>query len=206
MLRAHAVPNPAIPRQLRPVELITDRAKRYRANRNPPPGPRRCGFCAARKSIDIDHIDGDEGNGSARNLMYACRSCNTRKGIVQARAGAGRRTRQYNPERVPSFSDYVNAALVLRGDKPGNVHNAAATLQATPPARRIAYVDRIEGVRNPDAKTPTYAQYARAVSIHQRGAFDEGGRVIHATPPNVRSQYARRFAAGKRKHRAEVPF
>ncbi len=135
--------------------------------------------------------------------MYLCRSCNTRKGIVQARAGAGQRTAQYNPQRAPGFREYVNAVLVLRGDKAGSVHKAARTLQATPPARRIEFGDRIQAARNPD---PTYAQYAHAVSIHRRGAFDEGGEVIHATPPALRSEYARRIAASKRKRRGDVPF
>lgn len=271
MQRARAVPNPATPRQLRPVHLITDRAKRYRAHKANPPGPKRCGFCGAKNPRDIDHLDGDEGNGARRNLMRLCRSCNVRKGITQARAGAGRRTRQYNPQRAPTFSEYVDAVLVLRGDDPGDVVRAAQILQATSDAARTDYVGRIvanplfapqtgfratkfKGVRygleidvtgrgrweegpiyrtraeaeregrkiekrdgfpyrvkaTRDARNPgdrtTYAEYARAVSIHRRGAHDEGGAIIHATPKELRSKYARRFAASKRKRSSEVPF
>lgn len=206
MRRNHAVPNPATPRQLRPVELITDRAKRYRANRNPPPGPRRCGFCASRRSIDIDHVDGHESNDAARNKQFLCRSCNVSKGRVQARAGKGTRTAQFNPERPPTFRQYVDAVLTLRGDIPGNVGKAARVLQATPPARRIEFVDRIAAARNPEPETPSYKQYAYAVSIHQRGTHDEGGKIIHATPPAKRSEYARRFAASKKRSSKEVPF
>jgi hypothetical protein len=202
----HQVPNPATPRRLRAVELITDRAKRYRANRNPPEGPRRCGFCAAKNPRDIDHIDGDEGNGAAHNLQYLCRSCNTLKGLAQRNAGAGRRTAQYNPERAPTFRRYVDAVLVLRGDNPGNVAKAARVLQATPPESRREYIERIGAARNPQPGTPTYAQYAHAVSIHQRGAHDEGGKVIHATPPGTRSSYARRIAATKKQRRESIPF
>lgn len=53
---------------------------------------------------------------------------------------------------------------------------------------------------------PTFKQYAFAASIHQRGAHDEGGEIIHATPPAVRSLYARRIAAIKRSRAGSVPF
>jgi hypothetical protein len=41
---------------------------------------------------------------------------------------------------------------------------------------------------------PTLKQYAWAVATHTRGAHDEGGAVIHATPPDVRVEYARAMA------------
>jgi hypothetical protein len=203
--RILAVPNPATPRQLRPVELITDRAKRYRANRNPPAGPKRCGFCASRRNVDIDHIDGDEAHGNQTNLMYLCRSCNTRKGLVQTRARIGRRTVQYNPEPKPTFRRYVDAVRILRGDVQGNASKAVETLLATPPASRVEFGERIHQANNPERTSPTYAQYAYAVSIHTRGAHDEGGVIIHATPPAIRSRYARQIASGK-KQKSEVPF
>jgi hypothetical protein len=40
---------------------------------------------------------------------------------------------------------------------------------------------------------PTFEQYKWAVSNHERKAHDEGGAVIHATPPDVRVKYARRM-------------
>jgi hypothetical protein len=201
----HAVPNPATPRQLRPVELITDRAKRYRASEYPPDGRRRCAFCAdSGPRLDIDHIDGHESNGSRRNLMYLCRSCNTLKGITQKRAGEGTRTRQYNPQpaaaTAPGFRQYVDAVHVLRGDRPGNVRKAARVMQATPPAKREEFVDRIGAARNPEPTAPTYQQYAYAVSIHDKRthAHDEGGAIIHATPTALRRVYAARIADAKR--------
>lgn len=203
----HAVPNPATPRQLRPVALISDRAKRYRANANPPAGPHRCAFCSGGKvKLDIDHIDGDEANGAQNNLQYLCRSCNTRKGITQARAGAGRRTRQYNPQRATTFRQYVDAVRILRGDATGDAHKAAAVLQGTTQAKREAFGRLIAAARNPQPHTPTYAQYAYAVSIHRRGAHDEGGAIIHATPKATRSRYARQIAAGKKRKQSDVPF
>ena len=45
-----------------------------------------------------------------------------------------------------------------------------------------------------------------AVSHHSRGAHDEGGVVIHATPRSKRIQYAKRIASIKGERRGEVPF
>jgi hypothetical protein len=73
---------------------------------------------------------------------------------------------------------------------------------ATPPETRAKYSGMIER-SNPAA--PTYAQYAHAVSIHQRSAHDEGGKIIHATPPALRHRYALQIARTKRQ-RGEVPF
>ena len=200
---SQAVPNPATPRQLRPVHLITDRAKRYRATQNPPEGPKACAFCSKGGRLDVDHIDGDEANGNRRNLMYLCRSCNVRKGIVQAKAGEGKRTQQYNPQQPPTFRRYVDAVRTLRGDRPGDVAKAAKVMQGTPPAIRAGFVDRIRAARNPQPSTPTFQQYAYAVAIHQRGSHDEGGKIIHATPPAIRSKYAKQFSRGRR---SQVPF
>ena len=47
------------------------------------------------------------------------------------------------------------------------------------------------------AVIPTFQQYAWAVANHKRGAHDEGGAVIHATPKAKRIQYARRIAGIK---------
>ncbi|HEX4309164.1 MAG TPA: HNH endonuclease signature motif containing protein [Acidobacteriaceae bacterium] len=183
---------------------ITDRAKRYRAQRNKPAGPRRCNFCASRRNVDVDHITGNESDEEPENLMYLCRVCNTRKGLTQARNRIGVRTRQYNPQRAPGFVEFRNAALVLVGAEPGDVGVATALVRATPPDQRRKYAERIAaGMKNPD---PDFRQYARAVAIHQRGAHDEGGAIIHATPPALRSRYAARIAAIKRQRRESVPF
>lgn len=279
-MKAAAVPNPAR-RTMRPVNLITDRAKRYRANATPPPGPKRCNFCTSRRNVDIDHISGDEADGRPRNLIYLCRRCNAAKGNVQTRGNIGKRTRQYNPgqqlrsaqtfflsptlkgptvrvparaplarvmERAgtrkaprlliesvsvndrpaygwidadqlesrtlfnpahaPTFAQFVNAALVLRGDETGNAAHATEVILATPPARRLDYANRIEKARrNPEV--PTFAQYAFAVSQQTgrhyirgqgftEGDHGEAGAIIHATPRELRSEYARKIAASKR--------
>lgn len=189
---------------MKPVSRITDRAKRYRAQRNKPNGPKRCNFCASRRNIDVDHISGKEADGEPANLMYLCRSCNARKAVTQARNKIGVRTSQYNPQRVPTFCQFRNAALVLLGSEPGDARIATALVRATPPQTRVEYGERIAGqMRNP---APDFKQYAMAVTIHQRGQHDEGGKIIHATPPALRSEYARQIAAIKSQRRGAVPF
>lgn len=65
---------------------------------------------------------------------------------------------------------------------------------------------------NPADGIPTFAQYAWAVSVHDKKthAHDEGGAIIHATPRAKRIEYAQMIAAGRsakrRKAREEVPF
>lgn len=282
---------------------LTDRAKRYRANRNAPPGPRRCNFCTSRKNVDIDHISGDESDDEPENLMYLCRPCNTLKGFQQARNKIGVRTRQYNPEPRPTLEKFKHAAAILLGKIKGSVAQATAYIRSVAPEKRAEFagdlaernpfrsaaqrrkffamaergeisqtvlkkfardtppgalpehvnpffgpqsrfdprkykgaayglevdvtgrgrweeqglyrtkteaekegraIRKKEGMdyrvkvtrdtRNP----PTFRQYAHGVAIHQRKAHDEGGVIIHSTPPELRSKYARIIASIKR--------
>ena len=245
---------------MKPAHAITDRAKRYRAHTNPPPGPRRCNVCSSKTAVDIDHISGDESDGDQENLWYLCRSCNTRKGLAQKQNRIGIRTRQYNgrPRRPPAFNTYRNAALVLIGIEAGDVPEATEIVRATPPDQRALYGDLINPFKSAAQRrkfyamaergeipwatverweretrtnplplfvqyaaqqqfqkyldkagknpVPTFAQYAHGVSVHKRGKKDEGGLIIHATPPAVRSQYARRIAQLKKQRGSEVPF
>lgn len=151
------VPNPAFPRGRKPVELITDRAARYRAQKNVS-GPKRCVICGKNpRGLMVMHLDGDESNGEPRNLAWGCRSCNTSLGLAFKRMGSKNRTRQYNPE----------------------------------------------GKHKP----PTFQQWAWGVSHHVRGAHDEGGRIIHATPRHLRIEYNRRIWDLRRERgEFEVPF
>lgn len=138
----------------KPVNQITDRAKRYRAQ-NLVKGPKRCVICNGTGKLDVMHLSGDESDGEPKNLAYGCRKCNATLGAAFKRIGSKVRTRQYNPA---------------------------------------------SGV------VPSFQQYAWAVSNHKRGAYDEGGAVIHATPRNKRIQYAKQIASIKGERRGEVPF
>lgn len=76
----------------------TDRAKRYKANRDIQDDPKSgCLFCGSKRNLTVDHLSGDESDSDPRNLVWACKSCNTRKGAAFRKAGIGRLTHQYNP-------------------------------------------------------------------------------------------------------------
>lgn len=105
------------------------------------------------------------------------------------------------------LSAWRNAVAVLRGDKDGSPFAAARVVRSTPVSRRYRYLDQTMRM-NPSS--PSFQQYAWAVAHHTRGAIDEGGAVIHATPKAKRKEYAERIAETKRSrgtaYRSEVPF
>lgn len=82
---------------MKPASVITDRAKRYRANQETQGWPQVCMFCAATEDLQRDHIDGYEEHGERENILILCRSCNQKKSAVYLKAGIGERTDQYNP-------------------------------------------------------------------------------------------------------------
>lgn len=126
------------------LPVVTDRALRYRAQANAPDGPKVCGFCGSRKNIDLEHINGHEEDSSPENLMYACRSCNTQKGIHFANVGLGRRTRQYNPAGgARSLGQWLTAVLSAKGE--GSMDTAAAVemIRNTSPAKRSEFAQQI---------------------------------------------------------------
>lgn len=154
------VSNPARPGALRPVHLITDRAKRYRAQKNAPASSNpRCYMCGAPRPRDIEHIDGNEADDSPDNLHHACRSCNTTKGVTFARNGFGTRTRQYNPGKgkkratprkaarktgAKTMAQYVQAVMVVKGQSNEmELPDAVQLLRDTPPEDRSAFAREI---------------------------------------------------------------
>lgn len=76
--------------------MPTDRAYRYRANANPPHGPKICCLCGSRRNVEVGHVDGREENCEDYNLFWTCRSCNVICGNVLRANGMGRKTRQYS--------------------------------------------------------------------------------------------------------------
>ena len=107
---------------------------------------------------------------------------------------------------APAWTNYRDAVAFLRG-QPGMIGSpfqAARMIRSTPVARRYEYLDRM---MRSNPSTPTFEQYLWAVRHHTRGAHDEGGAVIHATPKSKRREYAGKIAAFKSEHRKdEVPF
>lgn len=164
--------NPAT-RALRPVETITDRAKRYRAQKANAQTDRRCIYCGApeqtlTEALHTEHINGREADAEPANLAYACRSCNTAKGAHFARIGFGTKTRQYNPTKAggaANLAEWMEAVGAIRPHKGsryagsnygagGNMKTAAAValIRATPPAKRSEFASMIWGKRSRRAR------------------------------------------------------
>lgn len=121
-------------------ENLTDRALRYRAQKNVT-GPKRCVLCGSTKDLGVMHLDGNESNGERANLAYGCRSCNGTLGHAFKTVGAGRLTHQYNPSAgVPTFQQYMWAV----SNHERKAHDqGGAIIHATPKSKRIEYARRI---------------------------------------------------------------
>jgi hypothetical protein len=155
----------------KPVDQITDRAKRYRANSKElrPAPPKQCGYCGARRNVGVDHISGDESDLHPQNLIWACKSCNGKKAAVMKAAGLGKLTRQYNPSRGSSggrlnrsLQAYNFAILVARGDQEGDVSKALKVIRNTPAKLRSEY---------------TSWSWARRKAIYGPSGLKSGGAV-----------------------------
>jgi hypothetical protein len=148
--KTRIVMNPA-GRPLKEVSKISDRAKRYRANKVGAHGRKRCNYCGSVKNVGVDHVNGNESDYAAKNLVWACKACNTRKGLLFRRKGLGVITSQSNPSRSrggkAQMDAYAAAIKVMRGDFEGDVSKAVATIRATPPAVRSAYTSRTWSMR-----------------------------------------------------------
>jgi hypothetical protein len=158
------VHNPST-RRLQPVALITDRAKRYRAEKANEQRERRCYLCGRPGGeLHNEHINGREADATAENLGYACRSCNTTKGAHFARIGFGKRTQQYNPTKAgaaANLAEWMEAVGVIRPHKgaryAGRNYGAGASgmktaaavamIRATPPAKRSEFAAMVWGKR-----------------------------------------------------------
>ena len=149
------VPNPAARAGRVPVEYLTDRAKRYRAQRLIPNTERRCIYCGAPpapgRRLEVEHIDGRESNLNPENLAWTCRSCNTRKGAYFARRRAGQRTRQFNPARkkkpitgARTLAEYMETLNALHGYASRfTLQEAIEKMHNTPPEDRSAFAHEI---------------------------------------------------------------
>jgi len=93
---------------------------RYRANAAEcrPPGPPVCAFCGSTRNVEVGHLDGHEEDTDRLNLIWNCRSCNTKLGVIFKRLGLGRPTRQYNPEArgAESYQQWALAVMSMKGE------------------------------------------------------------------------------------------
>lgn len=166
------IPNPGVCGGRKPVELITDRAKRYRANSEAckPAAPRVCNYCESKRNVVVGHIDGNEDNGRPSNLAWTCKSCNAKIAAADKAAGRGKRTRQFNPPRkVPRVSAaqwYAAVRSICRRKRDGTltgnctpgfampVAEARAIISATPFNLRKQYNAALLKFRRPKSEVP----------------------------------------------------
>lgn len=136
----------------KPVSQITDRAKRYRANRVKPRGPKRCAYShranPCKGQLGVNHADGNESHGQPSNLNWACKRHNAQLALYHKAKGKGVRTRQYNPGAT-NLAQYVQAAV----EHTRGAHDAGGkVIHETPKAKRKAFAREIafrKGHRNP---------------------------------------------------------
>ena len=95
--------------------------------------------------MEVEHIDGHEENNEPDNLMWACRSCNTKKGNVLKLAGLGRRTHQYNPAGgARSLGQWVIAVMSAKGESDQmSVRDAVAMIRDTSQRKRSEFAEEI---------------------------------------------------------------
>lgn len=141
---------------------ITDRALRYRAVKNAPPGPKVCAFCGSKKTIEVGHLDGHEENTGDDNLIWTCRSCNVIAGNTLRKAKLGRLTNQFNPATdgaktlgqwlaavsvVTPHKDRGQGSLFPAADNTMTVREAVEMVRATPKNRRSAFARELGNLR-----------------------------------------------------------
>lgn len=128
-----------------PTPKVTDRALRYRANANPPKGPKQCLWCGSKQNVEVGHLDGHEENNKPANLHWTCRGCNTALGHAFKKLGIGRRTRQYNPAGAATLGQWLNAVQSAKGDAGGTMDLDAAIemIRYTSPVKRSEFAREI---------------------------------------------------------------
>ena len=92
--------------------------------------------------MEVGHLDGHEENTAPENLIWNCRSCNVKLGVVFKRLGLGRRTAQFNPEQAGArnLAQWLMAVLSMKGESSQmSVPEAVAMIRATPPEDRSAF-------------------------------------------------------------------
>ncbi len=127
---------------------VSDRALRYRANADPPPGDRICALCGSTRTIEVGHINGREDDHAPANLLWTCRSCNVLCANTLRRAGLGRLTHQYNPgaenQGARTLGQWLTAVMSMKGESTTMpVATAVDMIRATDPEQRSQFARQI---------------------------------------------------------------
>jgi hypothetical protein len=96
--------------------------------------------------VEVGHLDGHEENTAPENLIWNCRACNTKLGVVYKRLEIGRRTRQYNPgtQGATSLGQWLTAVLSMKGESDQmTVLAAVEMIRATPTDTRSEFARQI---------------------------------------------------------------
>jgi len=199
---------------------VTDRALRYRAQKNAPDGPKVCCYCGSTRNVEVDHVDGHEENFEPENLAWSCRSCNTAKANTMRAAGIGRLTRQYNPgskgaHTVGEWMQAVGAITPHKGRKYAGynyglvsdmpVHEAVSIIRATPPARRAKFASQLRRHNPPDLNESVqdrsyreWTEHFQHVSASPEDASERDLRRAIGYLDHARRWYIRRMQADGR--------
>ncbi len=161
---------------------LTDRAHRYRANAEPPEGPKVCAFCGSKTKIMVGHLDGHESHNESENLVWTCRSCNSLHANALKRARMGKRTAQFNPSKSGGASNLGEWAQAVGAIRP-----------------------RSQGVvKGPIGRSDRNASLASTMKVSDAVAM------IRATPQHKRQEFAAKMGRHKSGRRgggsSDVPF
>jgi hypothetical protein len=142
-------------------ENLTDRAHRYRANAEPPAGPKACLFCGSKTKVMVGHLNGRESDNTPDNLHWTCRSCNTLHANALKRARMGKRTAQFNPSKsggASNVGEWMQAVGAIRPHKYPDknagltstmkVSDAVAMIRATPAHKRSEFASKLASSRS----------------------------------------------------------
>jgi hypothetical protein len=151
---------------------------------------------------------------SAADVLRGRAAGDVRHAVRTVRATPAGRRRQFaarlhqNPG-IQTPDEFAEALDALDDGRPAVI---LLLLGGTPPTRWARLASQVERM-NPGRPVPTYSQYAMGAAMHQRGAHDEGGAIIHATPRALRREYAarihakrRRSGGSRRRGGSEIPF
>lgn len=209
--------------RLKIVQNPTDRALRYRANRNAPELT-PCLWCGAKHSpggrpLEVAHINGLEEDNEPLNLGWTCRPCNVKTGLILAAAGMGRKTVQFNPGGAVEPPQWMHAVMITRGDIPASrreLEQAVQLIRNTPLKRRRVLAEGLTSRRsvmrsrsNPQREgAKTIDQWRAFVSMMRsfdQAESDEGYALVMATDPALRSRFNKQLWKYRRRKEA-VPF
>ena len=171
---------------------LTDRALRYRANVEPPPGPKQCAFCGSKKQIQVGHVNGREEDSSPDNLIWTCRSCNVLAGNRLRKAGIGRLTVQYNPaDGAKSVGQWLTAVLSMKGESDAmTVPAAVAMIRATSAAQRSRFASEIWDRRRSRGNPATIEHRGHQI-VQSLGRG--GGYYVSTMPRRGSNEYGWRY-------------